>query len=76
MKLDYILVFENILDKFYIGHCQTKVKVTARLQNFSPFTTVQTVRSHNSTLVEAGRLILSTYVHLILIYSIYEYRHV
>ena len=75
MKLEYIVVYENISDKFDIEHCRTKVKVTARLRNFSPCTTIQTVRSHNSTLVHAGKLILSMYVHLILIYKIYEYRH-
>ena len=73
MKLEYIVVYENISDKFDIGHCQTKVNFTVRLRNFSPITTIQTVRSHNSTLVQAGRLILSMYVHLILIYTIYEY---
>ena len=75
MKLEHIVVFENISDKFDIAHWQTKVKVTARLRNFSPFTAIQTLRSHNSTLVEARKLILSMYVHLILIYKIYEYRH-
>ena len=75
MKLEYIVLYENISDKFDIGHCQTKIKVTARLRNFSPFTTIQNVKSHNSTLVPAGRLILSMYVHLILIYKINEYRH-
>ena len=75
MKLEYLVVYENISDKFNIGHCRTKVKVTVRLQNFSPFTTIQSVRYHNSTLVKAGRLILSMFVHLILIYIIYEYRH-
>ena len=29
MKLKYIVVYENISDRFDIGHCQTKVKVTA-----------------------------------------------
>ena len=77
MNLEYIVVYENISDKFDIGHCGTKVKVTVRLQNFSPFTTIQTVRSHNSTLVQAGRPILSMYVHVIglLIYKTDEYRH-
>ena len=69
MKLEYIVVYENISDKFDIGLCRTKVKVTARFRNFSPFTTIQTVRSHISTLVQAGRPI-SMYVHLILIYKI------
>ena len=29
MKLEHIVVYENFLDKFDIGHCQTKGKVTA-----------------------------------------------
>ena len=74
MIFDYIVVavYENISDKFDIGHCRAKVKVTARLQNCSPLTTIQIVRSHNSTFVQTGRLILSMYVHLILIYKINE----
>ena len=51
MKFEHIVVYENISDKFEIGHDRIKVKVTARLPNFSPFTTIQTIRSHNSTLV-------------------------
>ena len=47
-KFEYIVVYENISEKFDIGHCWTKVKVTERIQNFSPFTTIQTVRPHNS----------------------------
>ena len=45
------------------------------VQKFSPFTTIQTVRSYSSTLVQARNLILSMYLHLILIYKIYECRH-
>ena len=48
----------------------------SRSLHFSPFTTIQTVRSHNSTLVQARKLILSIYVHLILTYKSYEYCHV
>ena len=59
------------LDSFDIEHCQIKVKVTVGLQNFSPFTTIQSVRSHNAPLVQARKLILSMYDHLILIYKIY-----
>ena len=59
------------LDEFDIEHCQVKVKVTVGLQNFSPFTTIQSVRSHNATLAQARKLILSMYDHLILIYKIY-----
>ena len=40
MKFKYIEVNENNWDKFDIGHCRTKVNVTARLQNFSPFTSI------------------------------------
>ena len=75
MKLEYVVVYENSSDEFDIEHCQIKVKVTVGVQNFSPFTTIQTVRSYNSTLVQDRKLILSVYVHLILIYKIYEYRH-
>ena len=48
------------------GHCGS----------LSPFTTIQTVRSYSSTLGQARNLILSMYVHLILIYKIYECRHI
>ena len=30
-KFEYIIVYENISEKFDIGHCRTKVKVTVRL---------------------------------------------
>ena len=75
MKLEYIVVYENSLDEFDIEHCRIKVKVTVGIQKFSPFTTIQTVRSYDSTLVQDRKLILSVYVHLILKYKIYEYRH-
>ena len=75
MKLEYIVVYENISDEFNIEHHRIKVKVTVGLQKFSPFTTIQTVRSYNSTLVQARKLVLSRNVHLIVIYKIYKYRH-
>ena len=75
MKLEYIVVYENSSDEFDIEHCWIKVKITVGVQKFSPFTTIQTVRSCNSTLVPDRKLILGVYVHLILIYNIYEYRH-
>ena len=75
MKLEYIVVYENSSDEFDIEHCQIKVKVTVGIQNVSPFTTIQTVRSYNSTLVQDRKLILSVYVHMILINKIYEYCH-
>ena len=73
-KSEYIIVYENSSDKLIKDH-RIKVKVTVGIQKFSPFTTIQTVRSYSSTLVQARNLILSIYLHLILIYKIYECRH-
>ena len=56
----------------YIGHCLTNVNVMARLK-FFPITAIQTVRSHNSTLVQSRKLILSVYVYLIIIYKFNKY---
>ena len=70
MKLEYILVYENSLDKFDIEHCQIKVKVTVGLQSFFHLPQYK----YNTTLAQA-KILLSMYVHLILIYKIYEYRH-
>ena len=52
MKLEYIVVYDNSSDEFYIEQHRIKVKVTVGLQKSSPFTTIQTVRSYNSTLVQ------------------------
>ena len=71
MNLEYIVVYENSSDEFDIEHHRIEVGV----QKFSPFTTIQTVRSYNSTLVQARKVILSRYVHLIVIYKIYKYCH-
>ena len=46
MKLEHIVVYENSSDKFDTELCQVKVKVTVGVQKFSPFTTIQTVRSN------------------------------
>ena len=75
MKLEFIVVYENSSEEFDMEHHQIKVKVTVGLQKFSPFTTIQTVRSYNSTLVQARKLTLSMHVHLVVIYKIYEYCH-
>ena len=72
MKLEYVVVYENSSDEFDIEHHRIKVKVTVGLQKFSPFTTIQNVRSYNSILVQARKLVLSMHVHLIVIYNIYE----
>ena len=74
-KLEYIVVYESSSDEFDIELCRIKVKVTVGVRKFSPFTTIQTVRSCSSTLVQARNLILSMYLHLILIYKIYECCH-
>ena len=71
-KSEYIVVYENSSDEFDIEFYRIKVKVTVGVQKFSPFTTIQTVRSYSSTLVQARNLILSICLHLILIYKIYE----
>ena len=52
-KSEYIVVYENSSDEFDIELHRIKVKVTVGVQKFSPFTTVQTVRSYSSTLVQA-----------------------
>ena len=74
-KSEYIVVYENSSDEFDIELHRIKVKVTVGVQKFSPFTTIQTVRSYSSSLVQARNLILSIYLHLILIYKINECRH-
>ena len=71
-KLEYVVVYENSLDEFDIELHRIKAKVTVGVQKYSPFTTIQTVRSYNSTLVQARKLILSMCVHLIVIQNIYE----
>ena len=74
-KSEYIAVYENISEEFDIELHRIKVKVTVGVQKLSPFTTIQTIRSYSSTLAQARNLILSIYLHLILIYIIYECRH-
>ena len=74
-KSEYIVVYENSSDKFDIELHRIKVKVTVGVQKFSPFTTIQTVMSYSSTLVQGRNLILSIYLHLILIYKINECHH-
>ena len=76
MKLEYIVVYENSSDEFDIELRRIKVKVTVDIQNCPHWKTVQTVRPYISSLVEARNLILSMYVHLVLIYQIYECHHV
>ena len=70
MKVEYIVVYKNSSDDIELHGI--KVTVTLGVHIFSPFTTIQTVRSYSSSLVQARNLILSMYVHLVLIYKIYE----
>ena len=58
MKFKNIVIYENSLDEIDIGHYRIKVKVIAGVQTVFPFSTVQTVRSYNSTLVLPRKLIL------------------
>ena len=44
MKFEYFVVYENSLDKFYIGHCRIKAKVIVGLQKISPYIYIYTVR--------------------------------
>ena len=74
-KLEYIVEYENSSNEFDIELRRIKVKVTVGVQKFSPFSTIQTVRSYSSTLVQARNFILCMYLHLILIYKIYKCRH-
>ena len=63
-----------IVAQTYIGHCPIKVNVTVG-PIFLLFTGIQTVRSNNLNLVQARKLILSMYVHLIIMIKIYEYHY-
>ena len=56
MKLENIVGYENSSDQFDIEHCRNKVKVTAGVQMFSPFTTIQTVRSITQLWYKIGSL--------------------
>ena len=57
MKFEYNVVYENSSEEFDIEQHRIKVKVTVGLQKFSPFTTIQTLMSYNSTLAQARKLI-------------------
>ena len=62
MKLEYTVAYEKSSDEFDIELHRIRVKVTEGVQKFSTFTTIQTVRSYNSTLVQARKLIFSMYI--------------
>ena len=74
MKLEYIVVYGNSSREFGNEHYQIKVKITGGL-HVSPFTTIHTVRSYNSILAQARKLILSMYFQLKLIYKFHDYCH-
>ena len=69
------LYYENSSDEFDIELHRIKVKVTIGIQKFSKFTTMQSVKSYSSSFIQARNLILSMYVHLVLVYKIYECCH-
>ena len=50
MKFENMVVYENNSDKFDIGHCQIKVKVTVGLSHMLQY--------NKSTLTQARELIL------------------
>ena len=62
MKSEYIVVYENSSVEFDIELRRIKVKVTVGVQKFSPFTTIQTVRSSSSTLAQARKYIKHVHV--------------
>ena len=72
-KLAYIVVYENSLDEFDIELRQIKVKVTVGLQKFPHLPQYKVSGPIVQLWYYFG--ILSMYVHLILIYKIYECRH-
>ena len=55
LKLEHFVVYENSSDEFDIGHCLIKVGHCLTL-NFSPFTTIQTVKSYISALAHVRKL--------------------
>ena len=76
MKLENLVIYENGSGKFDFEHCWIKVKVTVDLQKFPPFATVQTVRSYNTTLAQARKLILTMCVHLIQIHCTIKFMNI
>ena len=55
-KSEYIVVYENSSDEFDIELRRIKVKVTVGVQRFSPFTTIQTVISHEGLIEQIFKL--------------------
>ena len=75
MKLEYIVVYENSWDKFGIEHCRMKVKVTVGLKNFQHLSQYKLSGPISQLCAQAWKLILSMYVHLIIVCEILEYCH-
>ena len=51
MKFEIVVLYENISNKFDIGHCQMKIKVTVTP---FPYAAIQTERSYKSNLTQAS----------------------
>ena len=73
MKFEYVEVYIDGSDKFNIGYRWIKVKVTVGLQIFFPYSTIKTVTTYTLAVVQARKLIFSMHVHLVKVYTIYEY---
>ena len=54
LKLEHVVLYENNSEEFDTGHYLIKVKVMVR--NFSPFTTIQNVKSYISALAHVRKL--------------------
>ena len=55
MKFEIMVIYENSSNRFDMGHCQIKVKVTVRP---FPHDAIQIERFYRSTLTQARMLIL------------------
>ena len=80
MKLEHIVVYENISDKFDNGHCRIKVKVTVGFEIFVILRKVGEVqifkhRLYISALEQAKVLLLGKYVLLGVINTIHKQCH-
>ena len=75
MKLEYIVVYENSSDKFDIELCRINFKVTVGILIFPHLPQYKLSGPIVQLFLQARNLILSIYVHLILIYKINECHH-
>ena len=74
MKFKYFVVNENNSDKFDWALSDQDQGHGMTLKFFAIYCNAN-FRSHNSTLAQARKLILSMSVYLIIIYNFFKYRH-